>query len=251
MTFDDFGVTDDELKGVIQPAPAKPFQYTNQKTLTAFNADQWETRHGVKIILMLADDHGTSYRKFFQTQRVNKRNRIVTAKDGDLAKLYRLTLGKEAGHRLRNSMIMARALIGYKFIASTKAETDKSTGEIYFKANNLEPTNPVLTELWTATGATKSKIKRPKTNPDLTQNLPKIDPNLTRDHVAQTPINTWAGEQSESDIRCQILEEQIPDTSLTLLEKYKVKNNMSGYDFKQMPNETNDQYYERVLDATF
>lgn len=224
----------------------------------------------------MTDDHGTSYIKYFQTKRVNKRERIVTAKNGDLAKIFRLTIGIDAGDRLRNSMIMARALIGCQFLCATEVRTDQKTGEISFKVKNLQPVEPIITDQWTATGQLKkqkraSKIEPkanpkltqslPVFNPDLTQSLPVFNPNLTRSNTTTTRINTRSRELFQSDKRCQILDEQIQDeqvlglnpsiTQIPQDNQYMVMNESGGFDFYRMPNETTEQIYDRVIDETF
>lgn len=98
----------------------------------------------------------------------------------------------------------------------------------------------------------------------ITGNLLETDWKLTgnlletnwKPQTLETPINTWSRGQSEVITNKLITNEvianrQIPTPlMLDASELYQVRNKMGGFDFRQMPNESIDDYYERVIDAT-
>jgi hypothetical protein len=110
----------------------------------------------------------------------------------------------------------------------------RKNGEVFNKVIEQSNGNSMETE-WKLTGNSVETDWKPPT--------------------AESPNNTRPREQSQVIENSLIVNSEIEQyegfVSIPSKNEYKTANNMGGYTFKQMPNETKEQLYERAINETF
>ena len=230
----------------------------NARVMECVSTDQIKPNGQLKLVLKMVDiETGEEALYFVNNAEQLKHGRVKVAKKSDVAKLYRLTHGFVNQHRHHEFNQLIKHFVGCRFICET-ATAFFGNGDRYLKVTSCQPSEPVYDDInYTRTGSQrqkpngKSTKSRQKTNNCLTKSQQKSNKNLTvakcqkaYKHLASSAIPTNGKWLIANELMVNALN---PNP----LEKYQMLNCLGGYDFVQMPQETMDQLYERVLDATF
>lgn len=237
--------------------------------LTCYDCDTIKTvKYGYKLRLNLYDESGEVYIKFFSIAKMNKSG-AKTAKNSDFAKLCRLALGMEKDKALSNSLTLARKLKGCEFFCTYKKD-QWPNGDPYLKVVTLESIEPVIKNgLWTKTGekigGARGAYKKLKPNADEKKprnnggKVEQISSNFRESKQPESIVVNRARKEFQLEIRTKQLEEQkleavdaslLDNTNCKNYAPYQVNNNLGGYDFKPAPDETHEQYLDRVVSIT-
>jgi hypothetical protein len=107
------------------------------------------------------DDQSTAI-KYFQCELTTKKNYSVP-RQGDFAKLYRLTFGESPDDRFSRADRLLKHFIGQNFYCQTELVLDKKTKKLYQKVSEIKPLISIENDAWTASG-TKLKKRRNSQN---------------------------------------------------------------------------------------
>ncbi len=102
------------------------------------------------FILELASDDGQLFIKFFNVNRTAKGN-YTTDRNGDFAKLYRLTAGENPSARFSRCDKLLSHFVGHRFFISYELAGDRH-GNDYLRATSIKPERSVVGDEWTLTG---------------------------------------------------------------------------------------------------
>lgn len=107
---------------------------------------------GIKpiIIVELVTDTGELLIKYFNVNKSAKGNYTVT-RNGDFARLYRLTIGENPSARFSRADRLLNHLVGHRFLVDFVESVNKRDN-YYYKVTSIYPLNPIVSEGWTATG---------------------------------------------------------------------------------------------------
>lgn len=231
------------------------------------------TAGGTKVVFIVelfSLDRGIDLIKYFNVVRTPKGSYSVKH-NSDFAKLYRTTIGKNPISRYTRADQLLRHLEGKEFIAEY---IDASTNQIehYFKATKLEPVDPIITNEWFETGVLKAKKRGRRYNKEnghkIKKNKQQIGNELAK--VKQKVGNDLATGKAESPhLNLELTDISIPLTSLKhdieplphtgpmvdRREEHRTvidgANSEKVYHYHQHPNETQQDYHERVIDESF
>lgn len=242
----------DDLTPAAAPIPM------NGKLMECVSTDVIKPKGRLKLVLNMVDvETGEEALYYVNNAQQLKHGRIKVGKKSEVAKLYRLTHGSKNQHRHHEFNQLIKHFVGYRFVCEV-AQALYSNGDRYLKVISCQPASPIYDDTqYTRTGELRHKSNhkpakiQQKANNDQTKNQQKTNKNLTvvkgyksHEHLVQSTMPTNDKWLMANELMVNGL---IPNP----LEKYQTPNCLGGYDFMRMPQETMDQLYERVLDATF
>lgn len=192
--------------------------------------------------------------------------------NGKFAKIYRLTIGDNPKARYSKAEQLRGHFLGQHLKCKTELAS-YANGDSYMKAVEAKPLTPIIKAEWTATGNLIGKNRRCQPSQQAIaispfngnkvetvrknygNSLEKVWKNNGNDNTPQTTINNRPGEVFQSQITVQgnadngrTVSRVVNSDSTSL---YMTSNTLNGYDFIQMPEETQEQLYERLIEATF
>ena len=212
------------------------------------------------LILELESDYDQfCATKFFQCDLTPKGNHTAP-RNGDFARLYRLTFGIDPGGKLTRADRLLNHYIGKDFYCETTLATDKKTGECYRKVGKISPVKTQKSEDWSQSG---KKLKKRKTSSKpLDKNLATtwqdFDNNLTKNYQhfdndkslqpAETlglqtfsiPLNH--PQQENYPISTQVKNGEKKSSLLVITDKQK-----SVTMHQPLPGEKNEDFQDRFL----
>lgn len=107
---------------------------------------------GIKHVLVmeLASADSEILIKFFNSEKTSKGN-LTVSRNSDFARLYRLTTGENPSARFSRADRLLNHFVGYQFLVQHIDALDKKD-TFYRKVTFICPLNPIVSEVWTATG---------------------------------------------------------------------------------------------------
>lgn len=175
--------------------------------------------------------------------------------NSDFAKLYRVTKGYVTKARFSKANQLLKHFVGCEFI--TEFENAKgSRGNEYLRAKTIKPVNPIITDGWFPDGRLRYKNWKPTGN-GLETNWKKSGNELETRKAENPHLNLVSPSKITplKDITSKIEPythvEPIPSSNDEYETTLEVLNGMKIYRGHQQPNETQEQYHERVISESF
>jgi hypothetical protein len=175
--------------------------------------------------------------------------------NSDFAKLYRLTVGYVPKSRYSKVQQLKKHFVGYQFIAEFEPAKG-ANGDDYLKVIKIAPLNPIITDGWFSDGRIRDKNWKPTGN-ELEINWKKSGNELEMQKAEKPHLNLVSPAISTplKDITSKIdtYKDTVPipvvnDEYETVLE---LVNGVKRYQHHQRPNETQEQYHDRVIAESF
>jgi len=185
------------------------------------------------------------------------------------AKLYRLAIGYVKESRYSRADQLLRKLEGCIFIATQEPAIDRG-GNQYFRAKNINPVEPIEDPRWFNSGTLKHKdrsrkrrtatsiklaIKKQSLGNGLAKSKQNISNELAMENSEEPHVRTGSSDISTSlkDITYNI--ESLPHIKPVPIDEYKTTMTVDAkgakhYQHHQRPNETKEEYLNRVLDES-
>ena len=181
----------------------------------------------------------------------SKKHGYSVKHDSNFAKLYRLSTGYVSKARYSKAEQLLQHFIGCKFIAEFENKQG-TNGKDYLRVKTIEPVNPFITEGWFSDGRLRDKNWKPTGN-GLEINGKKSGNGLETGKAENPHLNLVSPTNSTplKDIASKI--EPYTHTELipVVKDKYEttieVVNGAKTYRGHQQPNETEEQYHERII----
>lgn len=227
------------------------------------------TNRGIQHVFILdfiIDGTEQLVTKFFNVRKSPKGDYAIPH-DSDFAKLHRLVTGQCKKARYSRAQQLLKHMVGHNYIVEYgPAESSKKLP--YMKATKVKPVEPIITDQWYPSGRLLPKTR--------SSNIKQLI-NLSITSVKQEPSKELAIEKQKAgnDLEMDKAEEHhsylgsstisvplkhnqvkpLPHPSLlddkVKDNKYKttmtIKGGVRGYQYYQQPNETLEQYHERVI----
>ncbi len=211
---------------------------TNEKVICYFNARKTKSGHSVKP-------------------------------ESKFAKLYRITTGNNPMPRYNKAQQLLKHFIGHEFIAEYKAET-ASNNQPYFKTTSIKPNKPKPSEQWKEDGELLGKYdwsNRPSKQPKKwkvtgkrLESKWKVAGKLLESAITgkaqfylvssgfsmRNNVLTYTRERVTTCNHSPAIPKQQDSYKTTVKEIDGVKH----YQYHQQPDETEQQYQERVIDES-
>lgn len=193
------------------------------------------------------------------------------------AKLYRLTIGENPRKRYSKAHQLRSHFIGKKLRCKTES-AQYSNGDFYNRVTHAEPLIPIVKNEWTSTGILKGRNRsrgnisvfeeKNKAHESINGNLSETDRNQDGNELEKSRRKDGNVNRALDlvNTRCEGLSiAQITDNKSTANRKtvqlagiddidsreHQVPNQFNGFNFRSKQTETQDDYFERVLNETF
>lgn len=217
---------------------------------------QINVRGGMKPVFILdlvAEVNGRQIIKFFNAQKTKAGNYTVSRKS-NFAKLYRITVGENPSARFSRANQLLGHLLGKEFIVEYRAVTSTTS---YYKAENIKPVEPIITDQWFPSGILKPNIKvrhnekllakeRQLIDKDLAINGQKDDNLLTIVSGHESATEQGLGTDSNPIQNTTKIMKPLPHTTVE-----KINDKEMVYCYKRNKDETDEDYDERVIRESF
>lgn len=206
--------------------------------------------------LMSTHDESTAI-KYFQCELIG--NGFYSApRQGDFAKLYRITFGTDPGRRFSKSQQLIKHFLGVTFYCEINLATYKKTGECYQKVVDIKPVENQKSELWTSTG---TKLKKPRNSQNTldkklethwkpTGNRLETDWKPLGNAKSLQPAETLGLQPFSIPLNHPWQASKTTDTQ----EIFEQKNEHTNFEVvairKREANETEDEFLDRFFDET-
>jgi hypothetical protein len=225
----------------------------------------------VSIVLTLLTDEGQPrevlrYFCALPCKGANKRNQCRIAKDSNLAKLYRLAIGK-APERYNKAKQLAKRLLEHEFLISPYPDGEADKFE--YRTKVIHPKQPIKSECWGETGKlymTPSSNRGWRKWSDL-----GINEGQSGDKEGTKAGQTWDSEKSEDpryylastigstpNNQQSVTRRPISTVTTTVVEPLDRGINVietgekeRHYQYQRHPDEIIEQYHDRVIDESF
>ncbi|PHS69128.1 MAG: hypothetical protein COB23_07170 [Methylophaga sp.] len=223
----------------------------------------------VFILELVTIEGGLFLTKFFNVNKTPKGNYSVQH-NSDFAKIYRTTIGENPTSRFSRANQLLKHLMGCEFIAEY-IDAKTILIEHYLKATKLTSTAPIVTDEWFETGTLKAKKRSQKPKclnvVEVTKNKQWIGNGLAKNK--QKNGNELVMEKAEK-AHCYLASPTI-SIPLTSFKHYirplshikpisvrtddyettiKTVTGSTSYQYSQCSNETDDEYYDRVIEES-
>jgi len=222
----------------------------------------------VFILDLAIKDSGVILTRYFNVKKLPKGNCSVKH-NSYFAILYRLTIGENPTARYSRAEQLLHHLHGHEFIAEYENASTLSIPH-YFRVTKLKPVNPIVTDDWYPTGililkkkvryssSNDSTIKQQENSNYAAINKQKISNELT---MGKAGLADSYLDSADISIPQQHLKHDIEplhhiELDTDSVDKYETtmkQINMKERSFQycQCPNETLDQYHDRVIDESY
>lgn len=240
--FDDLGGTTDAANNHLKPSQgtesvfiAVDFRVIGKTGKEAFALDLADVETGETVIL------------FFNNVRASsgKTKHFAVSQNSKFGKLYRECFGEVKKARFAKSEQLVKHFIRKQLHLICETETaTHANGEHYKKVTSCRARHPISQNHF----GNKLEMNRKQTGNELETNWKRQSSSKPHKHLSHNPI--------KSTDKCLMTTELLSNEhsqSITreIRNHHQRKNGFGGFDFKQMPNETTEQLYDRVLDATW
>jgi hypothetical protein len=240
-------------------------------TITTINGG----RQHVFILEFIIHDTEQVVTKFFNVSKTPKGDYAIPH-ESDFAKLHRRVTGQYKKARYSRAQQLLKHMVGHRYVVEYEpAESSKKLP--YLKATKVKPVEPIISEQWYPSGRLQPKTRSPNTRRLINVSMATVKQQLSKELAIekQKASNDLAMDKAEephpyldsSEISIPLKHTTLkhnqvgpyPHASLVGNKlkgnKYKttrtIKGGVISYQYYQRPNETLEQYHERVIDESW
>lgn len=223
---------------------------------------QISTPGGIKhrIILTLIDLQSSKKLCLFFNTSKNKSGHSVR-RSSNFAKLYRITLGENPSDRFSKSQQLMKHFIGEKFLCEYELARS-SKGENYYKGTSIVPIAPCETNEWLPDGSELiTKNRRRQKDTKRTDTRKSIGNQLAKERQLVGNLLETVNSEKPHEIRAEqpiSLPNKLTDSRLsayspssTTSDERVMNERERVFHYHPMPNETDDHYFDRVIDESW
>lgn len=218
-----------------------------------FKATRSSIHHGLGYcsfhLYLVNNETGEEAELWFNNVTKGKNGLYAVKRGSGFARLYIDCFGKVNPKRFSKAHQLLKHFHKKVCLIECKTEySERENGELYSKVVEYKSGNKLETN-WKFSGNQQETFWKPQTHEPLV--------NTRAASQSQVIINNLIGNGAIEQYKAPTLT-PLEDKALTsqsvksaeLESKYQLVNEMGGFDFIKMPNETTDQLYQRCIDAT-
>lgn len=216
-----------------------------------------DARGGTKPVLIMelysdASEHIAI--KFFNC-KCNSKGSYAVPRNGDFAKLYRLTIGENPDKRFSKSQQLLKHFHGYCFVIPNYELQTTRNGKEYLKVKDIKPKKPIYKESWTNAGILKKSSNhrrmRPVTDSENEDTNRKLKGNLVEKKWQPTGNDKSPKTQYTRGLEADFNPTKKLQTSSKTTKPLQVPDNPKIFEYRQQANESNDEYFDRAIEESF
>jgi len=230
-----------------------------------FNARQGHKRNAT-IVLEFRSAEGEKYVLYFNA--VSNKKGFAVRHNSKFAMLYRLALGENPVNRYSKVQQLIKHFIGYEFHVQEPELKLEGNGETYHKVISCYPADPQSSIDWDKSGRLKPKLKKKSR----LKRVPELEVSRKNDGNEQAINGQINGNRLEMQNRgtpCKhlVCSDKLPRNNITTRQHNSVQRNnvkppvekaisksveyeSSVIYYSRNKGESNDAYYDRVIDTS-